>query len=112
MATTTNRSKRYVALGSTNSKLLRTGDGQLNRVVVANVSAEARYLKFYDKATAPTVGTDEPLVTIGIGKESTLALELELPYSLGIGLGITKTAPDNSTEAITAGDVLVTALLV
>lgn len=33
-------------------------------VVTSNINAAARYLKLYNKASAPTVGTDTPVLTI------------------------------------------------
>ena len=72
-----------------------------------------RYLKLYNKATAPTVGTDTPIATIALQPNTTYALfDLVscMPgayFTLGIGYGLTTGQADNDTGALTAGDVVI-----
>lgn len=109
---------KLIAAGSTNGTLVAAGTKRLLGGSVCNVSASVRYLKFYNKATAPTVGTDTPIATIALQPNTTYSL-LELAaaapgayFSLGIGYGITGAAADNDMTAITAGDVLINVLYI
>jgi hypothetical protein len=80
------------AAADTNATSAKASPGTLYSVKGFNAAGAARYLKFYDKASAPTVGTDTPVLTI------------YLPASTAYGM-VTAGA-DNSTAALTAGDVL------
>jgi hypothetical protein len=71
-----------------------------------NAKAAAVYLKLYDKATAPTVGTDTPRKTIHIPASSSFNFELNDYFSKGIGYALTGAAADADTTALLAGDIL------
>jgi hypothetical protein len=59
-------SKVASAAASTNATLARAGSGYLFQVLVTNVTASVKYLKIYNKASAPVVGTDVPFMTIAL----------------------------------------------
>jgi hypothetical protein len=81
----------------------------LHTVLIANTTAAVKYVKFYDKATAPTVGTDTPAATIAAPASTTFVLALaNLPFRSGIGFGITGAAGDSDTTAVAAGDIILT----
>lgn len=78
------------------------------------------YLKLYDKASAPVVGTDIPLLTLPLTSNTIwngttqLAAPLSFEFSFadigisfkhGIGYSITKLPADADATAILAGDV-------
>lgn len=100
------------ALASTNPVLVLTGARKLFGGFVYNAAAAARFLKFYDKATAPVVGTDIPILTIAIPATSGLSIsqictDYGIPFALGLGIGLTVNLVDADTTALTAGDVQV-----
>jgi hypothetical protein len=80
-----------------------------------NAGAAARYIKLYDKATAPTVGTDTPLLTLGVPAGAAVAVMIPnfqdgsagIAFQNGIGIGATTAAADADTGAPTANDVIV-----
>jgi hypothetical protein len=95
---------------STNATLVRAGAAQVFHIVATNINASIRYLKIYDKATAPTVGTDTPILTIPIPATGFANIPSTLSgiyFSLGLAFAITGAAADSDTTAIAAGDVKV-----
>ena len=99
---------RLVAAASTNSTLIKAGPGELSGFVLINPSAAVKFVKFYDKATAPTVGTDTPIMTVLVPAGDTVILPAidRVEFENGLGLGITGAAADNDTTAVVAGDVI------
>lgn len=95
------------AAASTNSTNVKASAGDVFRISGYNNNAAARFLKLYNKATAPTVGTDTPVATYRLPPTAQFDIELHsLYFSLGIGYGITTAAADADTGALTAGDIV------
>lgn len=94
------------AAASTNATVFKAANGTVKCVTGYNAAAAARYLKFYDKATAPTVGTDTPRKTIYLPAATGFALNMDDYYGQGISIAITTGGPDADTGALTAADVL------
>lgn len=95
---------------TTNASSVKNAAGSLFSITVSNINAAARFLKIYNKASAPTVGTDIPSVTIPIPANSALSLNFGtygLRLTTGIALAITGAATDADTTAVAAGDVKV-----
>jgi hypothetical protein len=94
------------AAASTNDTLVRAGIGDLFRIQGYNANAAARYLKLYNKATAPT-SADTPIMTRRLAPQSEFVLDFPTPFyfSLGIGYRLTTGVADADTGALTAGDV-------
>lgn len=105
---------RLVSAATTNPNVIQPTKANLLTVVITNTAAQARTVKFYNKATAPAVGTDIPVLTITTqaGQSWTHNLEAGLHCPLGLGIGITATASDADTTVVAAGDVIVTALYI
>ena len=101
---------RLVSAATTNSTLVAAGLHNFYGLYALNTSASIRYVKLYDKATAPTVGTDTPTRTVLLPASSAIMIDLSMPelISLGLGLGITGAATDADTTAVAAGDVILT----
>lgn len=53
-----------VSAATTNASVQKATAGNLFEVTVSNPTATPVYIKFYNKASAPTVGTDIPVMTI------------------------------------------------
>ncbi len=98
------------AANTTNSAVIKASAGAVLSVSAFNASGATRYVKFYDKATAPTVGTDVPYRVVAI--PATSSKEIAFPYgdtyALGIGVGIVTGAAVTDATAPTAGDVQLT----
>ena len=95
------------AAGSTNATNVKNGAGRVFTVIGNNAAAAARYLKLYNKATSPTVGTDVPVATFQLPPLAPFAIDIPrgLIFATGIGYALTTAAADADTGALTAGDV-------
>jgi len=99
-----------VAAATTNATSVKASAGKLYSLVAGNISAGAKYLKLYNKASAPTVGTDTPVMTIPIPAGSAVSLDLGavgVAFSAGIAYAITGAGAVSDTTAVAAGDVVV-----
>lgn len=94
------------AAGSTNATSAKASAGILKSVSGYNAIGSTLYLKFYNKASSPTVGTDTPVITIAMPPYGPFAIPLNLTMSTGIAYAMTTGSADSSTAALTAGDVL------
>lgn len=104
-----NAVKRLVsALGTTNADFAKASAGDLFRASGYNANAAARYLKLYNKASAPVVGTDVPVWTEYLAPQAKfeLAFPKGLYFSTGIAFALTTGSADADTGALTAADVL------
>lgn len=95
-----------VSTASTNAISQRAGATNLFEVSATNPTATAAYLKIYNKASAPTVGTDVPVLTIPIPANSFVAFEfgaLGKRFTLGVATAITAAIAATDTGASVAG---------
>jgi hypothetical protein len=86
---------------------LKASAGNIGQIDIFNSNDEARYFKLYNKASAPTVGTDTPVWTIpllpGTGFSATFAYGKS--FATGIAYAITSGLADTDTGVVEAGDV-------
>lgn len=102
---------RVASVANTTGILARTGVARLVGGTLFNASAATKYVKLYNKATAPTVGTDTPIMTIPVAPSGRVDLasvvsQFGLNISLGLGFGITGAVADSDTTAPAANDVI------
>jgi hypothetical protein len=105
---------KVISAASTNATLVRAGDTLVSGYSWTNQHAtDWAWLKFYNKATAPTVGTDVPVFTMGFPPESAGHIDwrdrtgsgLSLG-SLGLGVAFTADEADADSAAVGAGAVV------
>ena len=100
---------------TTNGALILTGTSGLQAFFATNSGATVAYVKLYNKATAPTVGTDVPEMIIPVpaanagvpGVTSVPTGFNAFRFALGLGIAITGGAADSDTTAVAAGQVRV-----
>lgn len=100
---------------STNGALVVTGTSGLQALYATNIGATAAFVKLYNKATAPTVGTDVPEMIITVpAAVSGVPGSVEISpgfngyrFALGLGIAITGGSADTDTTAVAAGQVKV-----
>jgi len=93
---------------TTNATLVYAGSCRLYGGTLHNKSATANWLKLYDVAVAPTVGTTVPKMAIpmAVGAKVDLGGILEgLVFQNGLAYAITGAAADTDTTAVGAGDL-------
>lgn len=100
-------SRLLSSAATTNATSVKASAGNLFKIIGNNTVASKRYLKLYNKATAPTVGTDTPFMTIPILASTAFDFSFTagMYFSLGIAYAITANAADADTAAIGAGDI-------
>lgn len=98
---------RINAAASTNATNLKASAGQLYTLDFFNVAAYNVFFKLYNKASAPTVGTDTPIATIPVqaGGGFSKTWPMGLTFSTGISYAITKLQADSDTTVVVAGDL-------
>ena len=89
---------------SVDSTIVKTTAGTVHGWFLSNQNAAVRYVKLYDKASSPAVGTDTPKMTIAIpgGASANVEFTYGIDFTAGIGFGITTAVADNSTAAVAA----------
>lgn len=94
---------------TTNATSVKASAGSVHVIVATNTTAALKYLKLYNKASAPTVGTDTPVLTIALSP-SNAQTRVEFPntmnFATGIAMALTGAAADSDTTALAAGDVV------
>jgi hypothetical protein len=103
------------SLATTNGALILTGTSGLHAFYASNIGATTAYVKLYNKATAPAVGTDVPAMVIpvpsnavnGIGTADLAIGHNGFRFALGLGIAVTGGVADSDTTAVAAGQVKV-----
>jgi len=102
-------SRLLSSAATTNGTSVKAAAGNVMRIRGLNTVASKRYLKFYNKASAPTVGTDTPVLTFVILASAEFVIDLGGAnghyFSTGIAYAITGAAADADTTAISSGDI-------
>ena len=94
---------------STNATVIKASPGDLYEISLTNYSAAPKFVKLYNKASAPTVGTDVPTLTIALPANTEKVYEFGAQgkrFPSGIALAITSLQPVADATAVAAGDVV------
>ena len=95
---------------TTNATSVKASAGTLFTATVSNSGAAAAFLKLYNLATAPTVGTSVPVLTVPVPLSGIVSLNLGHSghrFATGIALAITNLVADTDTTAVAANQVKV-----
>lgn len=105
----TSTSRIPSAAASTNATSAKASAGTVFVIEAMNTTASVKYLKLYNKASAPTVGTDTPVRTIALAPSNARSF-IEFPsglyFATGIAYALTGAASDADATALAAGDVV------
>lgn len=99
-----------IASADVNAAVVKAGPGMVFGYSISNTNAAARYVKFYNKATAPTVGTDVPIRRVCIPAGQTVQFHTPVGlagFTAGIAIGATTGALDNDTGALSLADLVI-----
>jgi hypothetical protein len=108
--------RSLLSAASTNATSVKASAGQVYALYAHNINAAVRYLKLYNKASAPTVGTDTPVLTLPIpGNTAGAGFVLDtggmgIAFATGIALALTTGVADADTGAVAANEIVVTVL--
>lgn len=92
-----------------NNAVIKASQGQVYFIVAYNSNAAVRFLKLYNKATAPAPATDTPVISLPIPPNGGVAIEVGLGanlFPLGIGFALVTGAADNDNTSVGAADIL------
>lgn len=104
---------KLISAASTNATNVKNAAGTIGYVTASNVNAAARYLKIYNKASAPAVGTDIPVHTFIVpGNTAGAGTNIPLPpqginCSTGISFALTTGIADADTGAVALNELAV-----
>lgn len=103
---------KTISAASTNGTSVKGSAGHVYGIQAFNTNAAARYLKLYNKASAPTVGTDTPVKVLTIpGNTAGAGLIVEsdkgLAFGTGIAFALTTGVADSDTGAVAANELVV-----
>lgn len=103
---------KTVSAGSTNATSVKASAGKVYSIQATNVNAAVRYLKLYNLAVAPTVGTSVPVKTIAlpggtVGSTTSMTFPTGLEFGTGIAFALTTEATDAGTTGVSASEHVV-----
>lgn len=95
------------AAASTNGTSAKASAGRLGPISAKNNAAYDIFLKFYNKASAPTVGSDTPVWTQVLPALTASIIDMPqgLYFSTGIAYALTKLVADADTTVLVAADI-------
>ena len=99
---------KQISAASTNATSVKGSAGQLYGWYIYNDGAQEVYFKLYNKASAPTVGTDVPVIVLAIpaGSGANAFSDIGIPFGTGIASAITTGAADADATAVAANQVV------
>ena len=100
---------RLVSAATTNATSVKASAGQVYSITAMNQNAAVRYLKLYNLATAPTVGTSTPVQVYALPPSGgiTLSFPVGMAFSTGIALATTTGAADSDTGAVALNEIVI-----
>jgi hypothetical protein len=96
--------QKFISGTGLNSTLVKASPAKLTILNIVNGAATLRYFKLYNKASAPTVGTDVPLITITLptgASNFTLPAFIGIDFSAGLSFACTLGVADSDTTPFT-----------
>lgn len=94
------------AAANQDATLIKAAPGAIAGIYATNTNAARRYLKLYDKSTAPTsADTPAAIFTLEPGTTSAFEPPAGINFVNGIGFRITTGVADADATAATAGDI-------
>lgn len=99
---------KVLSAASTNATNLKSTAGRLYGYGFTNTTAAVKFVRLYNKATAPTVGTDSPVLVLAVPPNNSIVAEMTIPATFGTGISfaITGAFADLDATAVAAGDVV------
>lgn len=104
-----NATKRLTtSAATTNGTLASAVPCDVYGIIATNTTASLKYLKLYNKAAAPVVGTDTPFLTIALSPNNVVTFiefSFGVYFNVGLSFALTGLDTDADATALAAGDV-------
>lgn len=94
-----------ISAATTNATSVKATAGNIAVLIVSNNATTKRFFKLYNKASAPTVGTDTPILTLMLAPGETIQCNTG-PYGMALSAGIAYA----TTQLITVADTTAVAV--
>lgn len=100
--------RKIASAATTNATSVKAAAGSVVGVYLTNTTAAFKYFRLFNKASAPTMGTDSPALIVGIPANTTICHQFPsgLYLSTGIAFAITGAVADLDATATAANDVV------
>ena len=87
---------------STNATVVKATPGFIYSGILSNSGAAAAFVKFYNKATAPAVGTDIPVMTMAVPATGHAVVDVNpgFQFTAGIAIAVTNLSTDADATAV------------
>jgi len=97
-----------VSLATTNAALIKASYGRMWALSAFNTTAADKFIKLFNKSTAPVPGTDTPVKTFRVPANGSVVWVpgIGSAFNLGLGVAIVGAAADLDATAVAAGDVI------
>lgn len=98
---------------TTNATLVKSTAGRLYGVTLTNTTAALKYVKLFNKTSAPVPGTDTPVLVVAVPPNGVVSQEWTNPvtFASGIGYAVVGGPTDLDATALVAANEVVGALL-
>lgn len=99
---------KVASAASTNATSVKASEGRVMGWSLTNTTASFKYFRLYNKASAPTVGTDSPVLVVGLPPNSTTISDpvCGMAFATGIAYAITGAVADLDATVTAANDVV------
>lgn len=96
------------AANTNNATLVKNAPGEVHHINGVNATAGVKYLKLFNKASAPSPSADTPFLTLALPASAPFAFNFPggLSFSIGIGYALVTGAADLNNTAVAAADIL------
>lgn len=106
---------KTISVATTNATSAKASAGQVYGYFLSNINAAPAYLKLYNKASAPTVGSDVPVMTILIpgntaGAGANCEFTNGIQFATGVAYAVTTGVANSDTGAVAANEVVINLL--
>lgn len=101
---------KLVSATGTNGTSVKAAPAVVYGFIATNTNSSPRFLKLYDKASAPTVGTDTPKYTVAVPRIATGSWPHGMTFSTGLAVALTSGAADSDTGGVLADEITATVL--
>ena len=98
-----------ISAATTNATSVKASAGTIGTITLSNTSAAVKYFKLYNKASAPTVGTDIPILTLLVPAGQTVIFSPQqgIRLATGIAIALTGGVTVADTAAVALNDLAV-----
>lgn len=101
---------KLISTASTNAtSVTATANTLLLGYYISNTNTSVRYVKFYNKASAPTVGTDTPVLVLAVpgSGAANVSFPAGINFTTGLAFATTTGAADSDATGVALNEIIV-----